>query len=116
MNDKPDIPHIPRNGNFIIVVHPGDTSLKWEELVAQPTLEQLQSGVGGSIELVPHFTKLGPRQCVAFCNEEGKIHGLKPNQLAHILWESSYGSAITTDYLVGPIVIIVGTPSFLSQL
>jgi hypothetical protein len=85
-------------------------------LTGSPTLEQLQTAVGGHIEVVPYFTKFNGEQCVAFCNEEGKLVGLPANRLAQMFWERAVGRRISGDYLVGSIAIITGDDALLSSL
>lgn len=83
-----------------------------------PTLEELQSGVGGYIEVIPFFSTIemddGIHTCIALCNEEGKIRGLPPNPVAQTLWEATVGRKITEDYLVGPVIIAFGSPEWLA--
>jgi Domain of unknown function (DUF3846) len=106
---------VPRSGNYIIVIKTnGD--IVTTKLTKQPTLEQLRDGVGGDIELVPFFNKFMERECVTFCNAYGKMNGLKPNPTAQMFWSQAYGKRIYEDHLVGDILIIVGSPSFLAQL
>lgn len=110
-------PNVTPNGNFMFIIKPEDTTYSEGKILNElPTLEMLQFGVGGSIELVPSFTKFGGRPCVAFCNAEGKFFGFKPNHLAHMIWEENVGHAIRNDQLVGNIVVVVGTPSFLRDM
>jgi hypothetical protein len=117
-----DMPIIPDKGAFMYIISPADTFLpKPFELQEQPTLKQLQMGIGaggrpGLIELVPMFNNLYGRPCVAFCNEEGKLKGLKPNHYAQHLWEEATGRIIREDHLVGNIVIIVADRSFLNNM
>lgn len=85
-------------------------------LTAPPTLEQLQAAVGGHIEVVPLFTKYNGAECVAFCNEEGKLENLAPNLFAQMLWEHAVGGPIADDFLVGPIAIIEGDEELLRAL
>jgi Domain of unknown function (DUF3846) len=104
-------------GNFMFIIKPGDTSvLEGKILTGAPPLELLQFGVGGLIEIVPRFNKFGGRPCIAFCNEEGKLNGLPVNYLAQQLWEEACGRAIREDHLVGNIVVIVGSTSFLKRM
>jgi hypothetical protein len=106
---------LPNTGNYMVVIKP-DHSITSEKLLSIPELEQLRSGVGGSIEIVPRFIKFIKRDCVAFCDEEGKMKGKQFNLLAHTFWEACVGRKIVEDHLVGDIVIIVGSPSFLMRL
>jgi hypothetical protein len=114
---KVNLTSVPRIGNFIYIIKPTDGAvIEGKVLIQQPSLEMLQFGVEGSIELIPKFDKFGGRPCVAFCNEEGKILGLQPNPLAQILWEQCVGNVIKVDHLVGNIVVIVADPAFLERM
>jgi hypothetical protein len=111
------LPVVPMEGNFMFIIKPEDT--KYSEgkiLEALPTVDMLTYGVGGLIEIIPGFVKLAERPCVAFCNEEGKLYGLPPNHLAHMLWEQNLGRIIREDQLVGNVVVVVGSPSFLRRM
>jgi hypothetical protein len=104
-----------KSKNFIITV-PVDGPSKIEELIAQPSLEQLRAGVGdGPIEVIPRFDKLAGRHCVAFCHEEGKLEGQPINPVANVLWQMAAGK-IENDVLVGSICVIVGSQDFLAEL
>ena len=78
-----------------------------------PTLEELQAAVGGLIEAVPFFNEYKGNPCVAFCNEEGKLMGMKRNEKATELW---HDIVRTPDYLVGDICIVTGDAAFLAAL
>jgi hypothetical protein len=107
---------VPETGNYIITIK-SDHTINSTKLLTTPTLEELKSGIGGGlIEIVPFFNKFMKRDCVVFCDEEGKLKNMKRNLLAQTFWEAAYGKKITDDYLVGDIVIIVGSLSFLSRL
>jgi hypothetical protein len=102
--------------NYIIVIRPGKFNVQIEELETVPDFHKLKRGLdGGLLEVVPFFRKFMGRHCIAFCDEEGKNKGLIPNQIAQGFWEKNVPAAID-DYLVGPIVIVVGSQSFLAQL
>jgi hypothetical protein len=116
-NGKIELPVVTSEGNFIFIIKPEDTQFAEGKILAElPSLEILNYGVGGNIEIVPGFTRFGGRACIAFCNEEGKMYGFPPNHLAQMLWEQNVGHVITNDYLVGNIVIVVGSPSFLRRM
>jgi hypothetical protein len=102
--------------NYMIVVKPvGDTTV--EELLLVPDFHKLKVGLnGGLLEIVPGFNKFMGRACIAFVDEEGKLKNLLPNRTAQLLWEKAYGSTILMDYLVGNVVIVVGSQGFLAQL
>lgn len=72
----------------------------------EPNLEQLQSIVGGNIEVAYDD---GDMQII--CNEEGKINGMPINTEATIIWEeklrklNSNPSYVMPDVLVGDVII-----------
>lgn len=77
-------------------------------------LKALQDAVGGYVEMVPRFYKFGDKNCVAFCNEEGKIMDnpkLRINCLATELWLEQ--NKLGGDVLVGNVVILSGDDEFL---
>jgi hypothetical protein len=102
--------------NYMIVVKPlGSPTV--EELLLVPDFRKLKVGLdGGLLEVIPHFNKFMGRHCVCFVDEEGKLKHLLPNRTAQLLWEKSYGGPILEDYLVGNVVIVVGSSEFLAQL
>lgn len=85
-------------------------------LLAPPSLEQLQAAVGGHIEVIPYFTRFRGADCVAFCNEEGKLESLAPNIIGQMLWEQAVGQPVRDDFLVGPIAIVTGDAELLAAL
>lgn len=87
-----------------------------------PTLDELQSAVGGCIEIVPGLTAIELDgelfDCVAFCNEYGKIENLPINQIATAIWYenlAAHGTS-TMDVLCGPVVIVTGDEDFMEEL
>ena len=80
-----------------------------------PTLAELQAGVVGDIEIVPHFTRYAGSRCVAFCNEEGKLESFPVNAIATRLWREQFKRRLD-DFLVGDIVIVAGPPAFLNRM
>lgn len=100
----------------LIIIQPNGSRVE-REIITPPSLETLQEGVGGLIELVPLFQTIWSdgrrRPCTVYCNEEGKLRGLEYNPTATELWHSSiqenWGRTDgATDVLVGPVVIVVG--------
>ncbi len=69
------------------------------------TLDEISKEVGGHIELVPGFTQFEGEPCQAYCNEEGKLMGLRYNTSATKAWVTQFD---TPDFLVGNIVILTG--------
>lgn len=86
----------------LIIIHTDGSRVQsaWE---TAPTLQELRKAIGGGfIEIIPNFNSYSGRPCVAFCDEEGKIKGLKVNEEASMLWKVNH------DYLVGPVAILIG--------
>jgi hypothetical protein len=102
--------------NYMVVIKPvGETSV--EELLLVPDFHKLKIGLnGGLLEIVPRFNRFMSRPCIVFVDEEGKLKNLLPNRTAQLLWEKAYGGPIVEDYLVGNVVIVVGSQGFLAQL
>jgi hypothetical protein len=101
-------------GNLIILKANG--SVASASLDGPPSLDVLQTAVGGSIETVPYFDKYNGVSCVAFCNEEGKLDGLALNRQATQAWREVTGGRLTHDVLVGDIAIIQGDDDLLRAL
>lgn len=93
-----------------------DGSVEEKILENAPSLEDLQKGVEGYIETVPGFTQYEKKLCVAFCNEEGKLQGLKVNEKATFLWWEQYPGIKPFDALVGNVVVITGSKEQLERL
>lgn len=95
------------------------------ELDHVPTLNDLRTGVGGLIELIPYFDSIrhgdSVHPCIAYCNEEGKLHGMKFNLEATKDWAFAlarnpmHGRGMLPDYLVGPIVVLWGDTEFMKH-
>ncbi|MGI9251292.1 MAG: DUF3846 domain-containing protein [Pseudohongiellaceae bacterium] len=80
-----------------------------------PSLETMQASVEGHIELIPAFNRFRGFDCVAFCNEEGKLQGLPVNQVATDFWYRAAGGP-HDDVLVGNVLIVVGDRDFLDKM
>jgi hypothetical protein len=91
-----------------------DGSAELIELDRKPDLVDLQETVGGYIEIVPMFETFGGRECVCFCNEEGKLDGLPVNIVATQHWVNQTGPI--DDFLVGNVVICQGDDEFMEAL
>ena len=99
-----------------LTIIPVSGAVSSKELAAPPALADLQGGVGGNIEIVPYFTRYEDKPAVAFCNEEGKLHGLPVNQRATKLWYAQELRFMGRDILVGPIVIVTGDRVLMDKL
>lgn len=114
-------------GSMIIMALNGDTELR--EFDRPPTLEELQAGVGGYLEVVPFFNSIdyggSVLNCVAFCNEQGKFEYLPINDRATATWELAlkrHGQKLRDehdammDFLVGPVIVLFGDREFMASL
>jgi hypothetical protein len=99
-------------GQLTVIKTNGD--IVCTELTSTPNLKMLQKAVGGYIETIPFFEKYEGKPCVAFCNEESKLKGLKPNHTATELWDKNGYSGY--DHIVGDIAIITGDQDLLGAL
>src|SRR5215471_6940105 len=85
------------------------------------SLDDLKQAVGGYIEIVPHFHVLefGGQidRCIVLCNDAGKLHDMPINAVATALWRHSVPAELVgNDVLVGPVAILTGDGSFLSNV
>src|SRR4051812_12742777 len=96
-------------------VYKTNGEIEAHDLTAPPGLEALQAEVGGFIELIPRFNHFGFMPCIAYCNEEGKIHNLPMNAIATMLWHRALGHQ-PNDVLVGNVVILFGDKEFMRAL
>lgn len=81
------------SGGYVVVVIKANGSVDSRTQDKKPDLRELQKLVGGYIEIVPHFTRYGAhRRATAYCNEEGKLHGLPLNEKATKAWLDCLGS------------------------
>ena len=116
-------------GNMLIISANGITRLV--ETNEAPTLDFLKLGLNnGMLEVVPLFTSIeheGKRikNCVAFCDEEGKIKNLPYNETATEKWQAALteqGRSLfdmkmtTVDFLVGPVIVVWGDKEFMEAL
>lgn len=94
-----------------------DGTITVQPITSVPSLEDLQSYVGGYIEMVPMWEQFLGRDCIVFCHEEGKLHGDPVNEVATSLWKVQLLQVgiLTPDILVGTVIIIAGDEELLSQ-
>jgi len=100
-----------------------DGSQQVTKLDRATTLDDLQTAIGGgSIEIVPRFNAFrfegNYLECVAFCDEEGKIKNFPINKYATMKWaillEREYSEM--PDYLAGDIAVVFGDAEFIEAL
>lgn len=105
-----------------LLITPAGSMVFAMDLNVLPDADLIRSAVGGPIETVPYFDTVEIAghvyQCIAFCDEEGKLAGKPLNSPATILWRKSLNDAgmIINDYLVGDIFIVMGTSEELELL
>lgn len=111
-------------GNMLIISPNGITRLV--ESAQAPDLDWLKMGINnGMLETVPFFTSVdheGKRieNCVAFCDEEGKLKALPYNETATTQWNKAlkhHGCGVFGwDLLVGPVIVLWGDKEFMEAL
>jgi hypothetical protein len=97
--------------NYVLITMKADGTLVKVVQRGKPTLTQLQQAVGGYIEIVPYFARLGEyNRGTAYCNEEGKIKrpSLPYNANATRAWEFVHSLA-DQDNLVGDVLFVAKT-------
>lgn len=103
----------------IILTLPVMDEITWKKVDHPNILKEIQEAVGGHIEAVPYFNKFTwrskKRDCVAFCNEEGKLKGLPMNRRATLAWCEAL-KMIPADVLVGNIAIVMGDDEFMQAI
>lgn len=99
----------------MIVIYP-DGSMSATAYDTAVTLKDLRGAVGGPIESVPGWDRMGGKPCWTICNEEGKIEGLPFNAFAQHLWGRVASEYANMDTLVGPIAILAGDQEFMDAL
>lgn len=124
------------NGIIISIAPTGEETITVVNV--EPTLDMLKTAIGGgSIEIVPYFNRFTHdgrrRECVAFCDEDGKNKGMPYNTAATKHWLSALqegkmnvrlmpdGRIVNLsgggeDYLVGKIAVVLGDRAFLQAL
>jgi hypothetical protein len=116
----------------MLIIPPGDIDVRPEvrRFDRPPSLDELTSAVGGYLEAVPWFTTVAFAgtvfNCVAFCNEHGKINHLPLNEGATMQWQRAlkrHGQSLhddrnqaPKDWLVGPVVVLFGDREFMESL
>jgi hypothetical protein len=115
-----------------MLVIPPDGRLTVTEFTGPIDLPSLSKAVGGYIEVVPHFDSFmhagALRRCVAFCDEDGKRKELPLNGWACVAWDAALRRhpefegfdlskrPSSTDYLVGPVVVLYGDDEWMAEL
>lgn len=96
------------NGTCVIIAADGtETSIEFDHA---PTLAEMKSAINdGFVEMVPYFETFRGFNCVAICDEEGKIKRLPINRKATQHWHQQVRIA---DFLVGSIAIYYGDDEF----
>lgn len=85
-------------------------------LIAPPHISTLRRIVQGHIEVIPYFDCYEGTRCIAFCNEEGKLHELPLNPYAQIHWLRALGVSNANDHLAGNVAVVIGDDELLEAL
>lgn len=97
------------------VIRTDGTRVVYHYTKGPPRFEEIQGAVLGYLETVPYFTQFEGASCVAFCNEEGKLHDLDLNEAATADWHQQL-DGIVSDVLVGPVAILQGDAAFMAAI
>ena len=100
-------------GQLTILHARGKVVTTVRDLDAPPAIETLQRAVNGQIEAVLYFSEYNGENCVAFCNEDGKLDGLSLNVLATMLAGPEF---MANDVLFGDVAIVTGDDELLEAL
>ena len=98
---------------FVITPH---GSIDVKHFPKQPTLKEMQEGVGGPIETLPYFKSITidgvtHTRGVAYCNEEGWLRKLEDNPRAHYFWQKACPKGDPAKmHVSGTIIFIVKEP------
>lgn len=84
-----------QSSQVVLIQRTGDVSIHAPDSDAKIEIEFLQGPIGGYVERVPN-----PHFDLAFCDEEGKLKGKAPNDLATKLL------GLKDDHLVGTVVLL----------
>lgn len=97
------------NGKCLIIAVDGtETEIDFDHV---PTLAEMKSAINnGWVEVVPYFETFRGINCLAICDEEGKVKRLPVNMKATEHWHQQVRPA---DFLVGPIAIYYGDDEFM---
>jgi hypothetical protein len=122
----------------MLIFRPHEPMPEQKDYASSPTLDELKTAIGGGwIELVPGFNSIaiGVRgaqsgvilDCVAFCDEEGKLKHLPPNDIATVTWDQALrrkggpglldaASGMPVDRLCGTVIVLFGDRGFMASL
>lgn len=73
------------------------------ETIEHDALSSLQRLVGGYLEAV--HGEVGAERITLYCNEDGRIAGLRPNDVATLLWRWSNPAVQVGNDLLGTVVV-----------
>jgi hypothetical protein len=109
-------PVFPENdGNYGLIIVPPNTPIRHDRR-NKLTLDDIQTLVGGYVEVIPHFKTYGSSPCLAFGNEDGKLLALPKNPRATMFWATAWEHLPANEFLVGVIVIVTASTPMLNQL
>lgn len=115
----------------MLIIRPSESRPETKLYNQAPTLDELRTAIGGGwLELVPYFNTIGVKppnsaaatvmDCIAFCDEEGKLKHAPFNEDATSAWEQSVrritGKISVEDHLRGTVLILFGDREFMASL
>lgn len=89
--------------NKLIVIH--DDGRIEEQVRESISYHDVREVLRGLPELVPHFGCYHNMPCKVFVDEAAFQKGLTTNMKATLLWREQ---CVTTDHIIGPVVIVIG--------
>ena len=106
-----------------MTIYHTNESIEVRDVATPPTLKELQAAVGGGyIERVP-MPEHWEATRVMFCNEEGLLNSMPYNsrasEIMHDVWLNTHDAAeldLERLHLVGPVVVLSGTPEEMEEL
>jgi hypothetical protein len=115
----------------MLIIRPSESHPEAKFYNAPPTLDELRTAIGGGwLELVPYFNTIGVKpphsnsatvmDCIAFCDEKGKLKHAPFNEDATSAWEQSVrritGNIAIEDHLRGTVLVLFGDREFMAAL
>jgi hypothetical protein len=115
----------------MLIIRPSEQFPETKFYNHPPSLDELRTAIGGGwLELVPYFNTIGVKaphsnsatvmDCIAFCDEEGKLKQAPFNEDATSAWEQSVrritGNIDIEDHLRGTVVVLFGDREFMASM
>ena len=99
----------------MLIYRPESATPEKQTLTGPLELDALQKIIGGYLERVPMWQRFNGAECVALCDEEGKIKEKPVNVAATVEWQRAQSLPVD-DVLVGTVVVLTGDDAFMQSL